>query len=57
MQAAHVKQVAKLEPISKAYDPTLSQKADKTKPQESNLADLQKLANFKRMFEACNDCV
>jgi hypothetical protein len=57
MQAAHVKQVAKPEPISKAYDPTLSQKADKTKPQESNLEDLQKLANFKRMFEACNDCV
>ena len=57
MQAAHVKQVAKPELISKAFEPALSQKADQTKTQDSNVVDLQKQANFKRMFEAYSDCV
>jgi hypothetical protein len=57
MQAAHVKQVAKPELMSKTYDPALSQKADQTKAQDSNVVDSQKQANFKRMFEAYSDCV
>jgi hypothetical protein len=57
MQVAHVKQVAKPELTSKVYDSALSQKADQTKAQESNVVDLQKQANFKRMFEAYSDCV
>jgi hypothetical protein len=57
MQAAHVKQVVNPELISKAYEPALSQKTDQTKAQDSNVVDLQKQANFKRMFEAYSDCV
>jgi hypothetical protein len=57
MQVANVKQVAKPELISKVYETALSQKADKVKVQESNVVDLQKQANFKRMFEAYSDCV
>ena len=57
MQAAHVKQVAKPEQISNVYETALSQKADQTKAQDSNVIDLQKQANFKRMFEAYSDCV
>lgn len=56
MQATHVKKVAKPELINKVYEPALGQKADKTKVQESSV-DSQKQANYRRMFEACSDCV
>jgi hypothetical protein len=57
MQAAHVKQVAKPELVGKTFEPAIGQKAEQTKTQESNVVDLQKQANFKRMFEAYSDCV
>jgi hypothetical protein len=62
MQAAQVKQVAKSELSSKVYASALSPKAGQVKAQEanvreSNVIDLQKQANFKRMFEAYSDCV
>jgi hypothetical protein len=57
MQEAQVKQVAKPELTSKIYDAALSPKADNLTAQESNVVDLQKQANFKRMFEAYSDCV
>ena len=55
MQVANVKQVAKPELIGQVYEPALSQKADKAK--ESIVVDSQKQPNYKRMFEAFNDCV
>lgn len=57
MQVAQVKTATKSNLPGKAHLSEVSQKADKAKAQESNVIDLQKQANHKRMFEAYNDCV
>jgi len=56
MQATQAKQAIKPDLIGKGYEPTLSQKTDTTKVQESSV-DSQKQANYRRMFEAYSDCV
>jgi hypothetical protein len=57
MQAANVKPVAKPELVNEVYNQSISQKTDNANVQPSNVVDLQKQANFKRLFEAYNDCV
>jgi hypothetical protein len=57
MQAANVKQVVKPELTNEAFSTAINQKTDKTDAQKSNVVDLQKQNNYKRMFEAYSDCV
>jgi len=57
MQAANVKPVAKPELVNEVYSQSISQKTDNPNVQPSNVVDLQKQANCKRLFEAYNDCV
>ncbi len=57
MQAANVKQVVKPELTNETFSTAINQKTDKTDAQKSNVVDLQKQNNYKRMFEAYSDCV
>ncbi len=61
MQAANVKHVtqpglSKPKLSKQAFKPTIIQKAETVKAQESNVGS-EKQPNYSRMFEAYNDCV
>ncbi|WP_020167373.1 MULTISPECIES: hypothetical protein [Methylotenera] len=63
MQALNVKPVSlpslALKPhlTNEIYEPSLNQKSDKAKVQETNILSLQKPRNMKRLLEAYSDCV
>lgn len=57
MQALNVNPAAKPQLLNEIYEPSLNQKSDKVKVQETNVLILQKPKNINRLLEAYSDCV
>ena len=63
MQALNVKPAINLqvdlEPqlLNEIYEPSIIQKSDKAKAQETNILSLKKSGNINRLLEAYSDCV
>ncbi len=57
MQALNVNPAAKPQLLNEIYEPSLNQKSDKVKVQETNVLILQKPKNINRLLKAYSDCV